>query len=66
VSGTCTHQGCRLHLTDSHLACPCHGATFAVSGEPLTRPHGSHPLPALPRLPVRIDGDKVQVFAPAV
>ena len=66
VSGVCTHQGCRLRLAGpgTHLACPCHGATFSVAGEPLTRPHGSHPLPALPRLPVRVEGDDVQVFAP--
>ena len=67
VSGTCTHQGCRLRLAApaDHLACPCHGATFALDGAPLTRPHGSSPLPALPRLPVRIDGGRVQVYAPA-
>ncbi|NUR57843.1 MAG: Rieske (2Fe-2S) protein [Catenulispora sp.] len=66
VSGVCTHQGCRLHLDtpQTKLTCPCHGATFSVAGEPLSRPHGSHPLPALPRLPVRIDGDHVQVFGP--
>ena len=67
VSGICTHQGCRLRLDPPHdqFACPCHGATFTLAGAPLTRPHGSHPLPALPRLPVRIDGGRVQVYAPA-
>ncbi|NUR32116.1 MAG: Rieske (2Fe-2S) protein [Catenulispora sp.] len=66
VSGTCTHQGCRLRLDAprDRLACPCHGATFTLAGAPLTRPHGSHPLPALPRLAVRIDGEEVQVYAP--
>src|SRR5205807_763326 len=66
VSGVCTHQGCRLHLDTpgGKLACPCHGATFSLAGAPLTRPHGSSPLPALPRLPVRIEGGQVQVYAP--
>jgi nitrite reductase/ring-hydroxylating ferredoxin subunit len=66
VSGTCTHQGCRLRLDapGNQLACPCHGATFTLAGAPLTRPHGSSPLPALPRLAVRIDGGRVQIYAP--
>jgi len=29
------------------------------------RPHGSSPLPALPRLPVRIEGGRVQIYAPS-
>lgn len=67
VSGICTHQGCRLHLDTpgDGFVCPCHGATFSLSGAPLTRPHGSSPLPALPRLPVRIEDGAVQVYAPA-
>ncbi|MHA6765538.1 Rieske (2Fe-2S) protein [Streptacidiphilus sp. PAMC 29251] len=67
VSGICTHQGCRLHLDAprQQLACPCHGATFALSGEPLTHPHSSHDLPALPRLPVRVHQGAVQIYAPA-
>jgi len=68
VSGVCTHQGCRLHLDDpgDRLACPCHGATFTLTGAPLAHPHSTRPLPALPRLAVRIDADgHVQVYAPA-
>ncbi|GAA1995693.1 Rieske (2Fe-2S) protein [Catenulispora subtropica] len=67
VSGVCTHQGCRLRVDTprEQLACPCHGATFTLAGAPLTRPHGSRPLPALPRLPVRIEGGQVQVYGPA-
>ncbi|MEY9836497.1 Rieske (2Fe-2S) protein [Streptacidiphilus sp. EB103A] len=67
VSGICTHQGCRLRLTppQDQLACPCHGATFTLAGEPLTHPHNSHPLPALPRLPVRVQGNDIQIYAPA-
>lgn len=67
VSGICTHQGCRLRLTppQDQLACPCHGATFTLAGEPLTHPHNSHALPALPRLPVRVQGNDIQIYAPA-
>ncbi|MEZ0091881.1 Rieske (2Fe-2S) protein [Streptacidiphilus sp. EB129] len=67
VSGICTHQGCRLHLTPpkDQLACPCHGATFTLAGEPLTHPHNNNPLPALPRLPVRVRGNDIQIYAPA-
>ncbi|RAG81275.1 Rieske (2Fe-2S) protein [Streptacidiphilus pinicola] len=67
VSGNCTHQGCRLDLDPNRdkLACPCHGATFSLSGINLTRPHPGAPLPALPRLPVREQGGTVQVYAPA-
>lgn len=67
VSGICTHQGCRLHLTppQNQLACPCHGATFTLAGEPLTHPHNDHALPALPRLPVRVSGNDIQIYAPA-
>lgn len=68
VSGVCTHQGCRLDLaaTRDRLSCPCHGATFSVSGANLTHPRQSGgPLPALPRLPVREQGGRIQVYAPA-
>jgi cytochrome b6-f complex iron-sulfur subunit len=66
VSGTCTHQGCRLnlHAPQAQLACPCHGATFTLDGEPLTHPHNVHPLPALPRLAVRVQQGQIQVLAP--
>jgi cytochrome b6-f complex iron-sulfur subunit len=67
VSGICTHQGCRLNLTPprDQLVCPCHGATFTLAGQPLTHPHNNHALAALPRLPVRVSGDRIQVYAPA-
>lgn len=67
VSGICTHQGCRLRLDSpqGRLACPCHGATFTLAGEPLTHPHNNHALPALPRLPVRVNGNDIQIYAPA-
>jgi cytochrome b6-f complex iron-sulfur subunit len=65
VSGVCTHLGCRLALDGParELACPCHNAAFALTGE-LVRHQLKTPPPALPRLAVReIDGT-VQVFAP--
>ncbi|WP_279581276.1 Rieske (2Fe-2S) protein [Fodinicola feengrottensis] len=67
VSGVCTHLGCRLVLDNAQkqLNCPCHRASFAVTGEVL-RHQLPITLPPLPRLAVReIDG-LVQVFAPHV
>jgi nitrite reductase/ring-hydroxylating ferredoxin subunit len=67
VSGICTHQGCRLDLAAARdkLSCPCHGATFTVAGVNLTHPRQSGgPLPALPRLPVREVGGRIEVYAP--
>lgn len=67
VSGTCTHQGCRLALDAGRdkLACPCHGATFTLSGTNLTHPrrHGG-PLPPLPQLAVREHDGQIQIYAP--
>lgn len=67
ISGICTHQGCRLDLTPARdkLSCPCHGATFALSGESLAHPFRVNAtLLALPRLPVRVQGGEVQVYGP--
>lgn len=67
VSGSCTHQGCRLALASAapKLVCPCHGATFALDGSVL-----SHrlrvTLTALPKLAVRESNGAVQVYAPSV
>ena len=64
VSGSCTHQGCRLALDVArNLDCPCHSTVFALSGD-LIR----HQLPVAPRpLPTfdtrEVDG-AVQVYAP--
>jgi cytochrome b6-f complex iron-sulfur subunit len=67
VSGICTHQACRLALDEARttLVCPCHGATFTPSGDPLHNDRSPHPLPALPRLAVREHEGAIQVFAPA-
>ena len=67
VSGTCTHQGCRLLLDASsrQLDCPCHATVFALTGE-LVR----HQLPVapgpLPRIETREFDGAVQVFTPTV
>jgi nitrite reductase/ring-hydroxylating ferredoxin subunit len=66
ISGVCTHQGCRLDVSEARdqLMCPCHGATFALSGTNLTHPRQVGALPALPRLAVREQDGMLQVFAP--
>lgn len=66
VSGTCTHQGCRLdlHAARRELTCPCHGATFTVAGRPLSYPHNTLRLAPLARLLVRVEQGHVQILAP--
>lgn len=65
VSGVCTHLGCQLMLDAParQLRCPCHTASFALSGEVL-----HHELPIslrpLPLLPVREVDGAVEVYAP--
>ncbi|HEV3358085.1 MAG TPA: Rieske (2Fe-2S) protein [Pseudonocardiaceae bacterium] len=65
VSGACTHLGCQLNLAPSRtqLNCPCHGASFAVTGAVLNH-RLPITLPPLPEFEVReIDG-VIQVLAP--
>jgi nitrite reductase/ring-hydroxylating ferredoxin subunit len=65
VSGACTHQGCLLALNQvaGKLDCPCHRASFALSGDVL-----NHELPIalapLPRLQVRDRNGHVEVLLP--
>jgi nitrite reductase/ring-hydroxylating ferredoxin subunit len=65
VSGTCTHQGCRLMLDMAarQLDCPCHRAAFAVTGELVTHQLPVAPTP-LPQFATREINGAVQVFAP--
>ena len=65
VSGSCTHQGCRLLLdaTTRRLDCPCHTTVFAVTGELLTHQLPVAP-PPLPQLTTRETNGAVQVYAP--
>jgi nitrite reductase/ring-hydroxylating ferredoxin subunit len=66
VSGVCTHQGCLLAYDegDQELVCPCHRATFALTGE--VRAHDvAAPLPPLPALPVRERDGRIEVYLAA-
>jgi nitrite reductase/ring-hydroxylating ferredoxin subunit len=65
VSGTCTHQGCRLLLdaASRRLNCPCHRTAFAVDGEVLTHELPAAPAP-LPHIAAREVNGAVQVYAP--
>ncbi len=65
VSGTCTHQGCRLMLDAAarRLNCPCHRTAFAVDGELLTHELPVAPAP-LPHIATREVNGAVQVYAP--
>jgi cytochrome b6-f complex iron-sulfur subunit len=64
VSGTCTHQGCRLQLNapSRQLDCPCHMTVFALDGELV-----AHQLPAppgpLPHIATREVDGAVQVYS---
>lgn len=65
VSGVCTHLGCRLMLDapSRELVCPCHNATFAVTGD-LVRHQLATPPSPLPLIAVREIEGAVQIFAP--
>jgi cytochrome b6-f complex iron-sulfur subunit len=65
VSGVCTHQSCRLafEAQTRRLNCPCHNASFALSGTVVTHQLKIAPAP-LPQLPVRELDGTVEVFAP--
>lgn len=65
VSGICTHLGCRLNLDAPArtLDCPCHGASFSVTGA-VVRHRLPVPLAPLPEIQVRELSGQIQVFAP--
>jgi cytochrome b6-f complex iron-sulfur subunit len=62
-SAVCTHMGCLLDVArgPDRLVCPCHGASFAMDGTPATENY--IPLPKLPWLHSRVNGDRVEVLA---
>lgn len=57
-SAKCTHQGCKVAATESEIACPCHGSTFALQDGAVTG--GPAPAP-LPRYAAAIDGEWITV-----
>ncbi|HEX3589052.1 MAG TPA: Rieske (2Fe-2S) protein [Pseudonocardiaceae bacterium] len=65
VSGICTHLGCQLDLDAPArtLNCPCHGASFAVTGA-VVQHRLRVPLGPLPKIEVREVDGAIQVFAP--
>jgi Rieske Fe-S protein len=38
VSPICTHQGCTVDVTGTHLVCPCHGSTYDRTGQVVRGP----------------------------
>jgi Rieske Fe-S protein len=54
---TCTHLGCSLNLTPSHISCPCHGSRFDLRGRVLQGPADRRLL----RLEVRRAGSKLEI-----
>lgn len=63
VSGVCTHQGCMLQYRegDHELACPCHRASFALSGD-VRADDVAGLLPPLPRLLARERDGRIEVY----
>jgi nitrite reductase/ring-hydroxylating ferredoxin subunit len=61
VSSVCTHLPCELQWQGQRgvLLCPCHNQAFDSEGESMADPY---PLPALPRVQVRVVDGRVQVF----
>ena len=78
LQAVCTHMGCTLQFRPdwSDLRCPCHGASFDLSGELANgrdkwRAEGPYPgdakayeidLPDLVKPEVKVDGDRVLVW----
>jgi cytochrome b6-f complex iron-sulfur subunit len=67
VSGVCTHQGCLLKFNeaDRRLDCPCHRAAFSLTGELLYHQLPTPP-PPLPRLALREEDGRIQVYLPTL
>ena len=65
VSSTCTHLGCRLRLAnpERQLVCPCHGATFALTGE-IVRYDLPVEIPPLPVFEAREQDGDIQIYTP--
>jgi Rieske Fe-S protein len=60
LSSSCTHACCTVALSGTELKCPCHGATFDLTGQPLS----SKAPTALQSLTVCSDSNGVYVTIP--
>ncbi len=58
LSPVCTHLGCVVEIEGSVLACPCHGSTYARSGDVLRGPAER----ALRRFPTTVEPDGTVVI----
>lgn len=47
LSAVCTHQGCTVQYTGTGFSCPCHGATYDLTGQ-VTSPPAEAPLAPIP------------------
>ena len=65
LSGLCTDVGCPLHHSrgTTRLVCPCHGASFDLTGHPEPGGYWMH-LPDLPEVPSRVWHGQLQVQLP--
>jgi len=57
LSPICTHQGCTVEFSGSHLVCPCHGSTYDREGNVLRGPAPQ----ALRRFPVSRTDDGIVI-----
>jgi cytochrome b6-f complex iron-sulfur subunit len=62
LSAICTHMACILNYSKmrNQFECPCHGATFEISGRPTDK--YDTPLPRLPALSVRVERGQVEIY----
>lgn len=59
LSPVCTHLGCMVNYSriKREFICPCHGGRYSIDGKVIA---GPPPMP-LPRLPLRVEDDRVFV-----
>jgi Rieske Fe-S protein len=55
LDATCTHQGCTVAPDGDHLACPCHGSQFGLTGDVKSGPA----TVALHTVAVKVESDQV-------
>jgi Rieske Fe-S protein len=66
LSAICTDMGCTLAVDQpqQRLVCPCHGASFSITGAPETSRVYGKALAPLPVVAVRTNGDTIEVLVP--